>query len=132
MAGKRWVKVAILVIASCTVVSARRAMSQLPEQSVIRLAELEIDPGQLPAYTAALKDEIETSIRIEPGVLKLYAVALKDHPNQIRLFECYRDLDAYQSHLLTPHFMKYKTRTQKMVKSLTLIETEPIALGSKP
>jgi quinol monooxygenase YgiN len=93
---------------------------------------LEIDPDQLPAYTAALKEEIETSMRVEPGVLTLYAVAIKDHPNQVRLFECYRDMAAYQAHLQTPHFKKYKTGTQSMVKSLILIDTEPIVLGSKP
>jgi quinol monooxygenase YgiN len=53
----------------------------------VRIAELEIDPGQLEAYKLALKEEIETSIRVEPGVLTLYAVSLKEHPEQIRLFE---------------------------------------------
>ena len=35
--------------------------------SIVRIAELEIDPGQLDAYKLALKEEIETSIRVEPG-----------------------------------------------------------------
>ena len=34
-------------------------------------------------------------------------------------------------HLETPHFKKYKTETAGMVKSLTLVETEPILLGTK-
>lgn len=57
------------------------------EGPIVRIAELEIDPGQLDAYKLALKEEIETSIRVEPGVLTLYAVSLKEHPEQIRLFE---------------------------------------------
>ena len=101
------------------------------KQPLVRIAELEIDPGQLPAYKDALKEEIETSIRVEPGVLKLYAVSVKDQPSQIRILEVYRDQAAYETHLQTPHFKKYKAQTQGMVKSLKLIEAEPILLGGK-
>ena len=98
---------------------------------IVRIAELEIDPAQLDAYKLALKEEIETSIRVEPGVLTLYAVSLKEHPEQIRLFESYRDAAAYESHIQSLHFKTYKDRTRQMVKQLTLLETEPILLGSK-
>jgi quinol monooxygenase YgiN len=101
------------------------------KQPLVRIAELEIDPGQLPAYRDALKEEVATSIRVEPGVLKLYAVSVRDQPSQIRILEVYRDQAAYESHLQTPHFKKYKAETQGMVKSLKLIETEPILLGGK-
>jgi quinol monooxygenase YgiN len=94
------------------------------EQPLVRIAELEIDPGQIPAYRNALKEEIATSIRVEPGVLSLYAVSVKDQPSQVRIFETYKDQRAYESHLQTPHFKKYKAETQGMVKSLKLIETE--------
>lgn len=109
----------------------QRGYSQVTQQRIVRIAELEIDPNQLAAYTAALKEEIQTSIRVEPGVLALYAVAVKDHPNQIRLFESYSSQSAYESHLQTAHFLKYKSDTKTMVKSLKLIETDPILLGSK-
>jgi quinol monooxygenase YgiN len=98
---------------------------------IVRIAELEIDPAQLDAYKLALKEEIETSIRVEPGVLTLYAISLKEHPEQVRLFETYRDAAAYESHIQSPHFKTYKDRTRQMVKLLTLVETEPILLGSK-
>lgn len=98
---------------------------------VVRLAELEIDPNQLDAYKAALREEIETSIRVEPGVLTLYAVSVKGAPNQIRLFETYTSPAAYQAHLHTEHFKRYKSVTAAMVKSLRLIETEPVMLGAK-
>ncbi len=100
-------------------------------QPLVRIAELEIDPGQIAAYKDALKEEIATSIQNEPGVLNLYAVSVKDQPNQIRIFEVYKGQADYESHLQTPHFKKYKTETQGMVKSLKLIETEPILLGRK-
>ena len=101
------------------------------QSRVVRLAELHIDPSQLEEYKAALRDEIEASIRLEPGVLTLYAVSVKGDPAQIRIFEMYADAAAYEAHLQTPHFKKYKTGTQGMVKSLVLVETDPILLGAK-
>jgi len=107
------------------------AVAKTMEQPLVHIAELEIDPGQVPAYRDALKQEIATSIRVEPGVLSLYAVSVKDQPSQVRIFETYKDQAAYESHLQSPHFKKYKAETQGMVKSLRLIETEPILLGAK-
>ena len=100
-------------------------------KAVVRLAELQIDPGQLEEYKAALREEIEASIRLEPGVLTLYAVSVKGDPTQIRIFELYADAAAYEAHLQTPHFKKYKIGTHGMVKSLVLVETDPILLGAK-
>ena len=101
------------------------------KQPLVRIAELEIDPTQLLAYRDALKEEIATSIRDEPGVLTLYAVSVKNQPSQIRIFEIYKDQAAYELHLQTPHFKKYKAETQGMVKSLKLIEADPILLQGK-
>ena len=98
---------------------------------MVRLAKLVIDSTQLENYRAFLKEEIETSVRIEPGVLTLYAVAEKGKPTHITILEIYADSTAYKAHLKTPHFIKYKTGTNKMVKSLELVETIPIVPGMK-
>ena len=97
----------------------------------VRLAKLVIDTNQLETYKAALREEIETSIRVEPGVLTLYAVVEKEAPNHITILEIYSDEDAYKVHLQTPHFIKYKTSTKDMVKTLELIETIPLLPGMK-
>jgi quinol monooxygenase YgiN len=123
--------VGLPLMACCLCLASRRGYAELAQDRLVRLAELEIYPDQLDAYKAALKEEINTSIRMEPGVLTLYAVSVKSHPEQIRLFETYRDAASYQAHLQSPHFKKYKERTRLMVKSLTLLETDPILLGSK-
>ena len=39
-------------------------------------------------------------------------------------------MDAYRSHLETAHFKKYKATTEKMVKSLKLVQAAPIMLGT--
>ncbi|AXC10726.1 Flavoredoxin [Acidisarcina polymorpha] len=121
----------LTLISSCFFWAIRRGYSEQKEDRIVRIAELEIYPDQLSAYRAALEEEIDASIRIEPGVLTLNAVSIKDHPEQVWLFETYRDAASYQAHLQSAHFKKYKQQTQQMVKSLTLIETDPILLGSK-
>jgi 4-carboxymuconolactone decarboxylase len=47
------------------------------------------------------------------------------------ILEIYADEDAYKEHLQTPHFIKCKTRTKDMVKTLELIETLPLLPGVK-
>jgi quinol monooxygenase YgiN len=71
-------------------------------------------------------------VRVEPDVLALYAVAEKDHPNRVRVFEMYTDEAAYQKHLQTPHFRKFRDVTDKMVKSRKLLDGLPIVLEAKP
>ena len=107
------------------------ASAQDTQDPYVQVAEIEIEPSQLDAYAAAVKEQIESAIRVEPGVLVLYAVAEKDNPARVRVFEIYRDTGAYRSHLETAHFKKYKATTEKMVKSLKLVLTTPISLGSK-
>ena len=109
-----------------------RLAAQEPMQGrIVRLAELEIEPSQIENYKAALREEIDASIHLEPGVLTLNAVALKDNPTHVRIFEIYADAASYRAHLETPHFKKYKATTQGMVKSLKLLETDPIILGAR-
>lgn len=98
---------------------------------MVRIAKLEIYPENLVQYKQLLEEEITSSIKKEPGVLTLYAVAEKDRPNYITIFETYLDEQAYQKHLKSPHFIKYKTTTEKMVKNLELIPCLPISLGAK-
>nr|WP_210184704.1 putative quinol monooxygenase [Bradyrhizobium sp. LMTR 3] len=97
----------------------------------VQIAEIEIDPAQLDAYKAAVREHIETAVRVEPGVLALQAVSEKDDPTRIRVFEIYANIEAYKAHLQAPHFKKYKTGTEKMVRSLKLIPVVPVALGAK-
>ena len=80
---------------------------------------------------AKFDETIEASVRLEPGVLMLHAVSLDEAPEKIRLLELYADEAAYQAHLATPHFQKYKTLTASMVRSLRLLPVTPILLAAK-
>jgi quinol monooxygenase YgiN len=98
---------------------------------IVRIAELEIDPARIDAYNALLAEGIEAAVRLEPGVLFLFAVSVKGSPDTLRVIEGYADQAAYEAHVTAPHFLKYKTATADMVKSLRLIETDPVAIKAK-
>jgi quinol monooxygenase YgiN len=98
---------------------------------IVRIAELEIDPGQLDAYRALLSEEIEASVEKEPGVLMLHAVAERERPERIRILEVYANRAAYEAHLTTPHFLKYKAGTADMVRALRLVDVDPVMMRGK-
>lgn len=97
----------------------------------VRLSRITVDPERLAEYNVYLEEEIEASMRLEPGVLALYAVADKERPNEITILEIYADEAAYQTHIATPHFRKYKQGTLDMVQSLSLVDTRPLIPGLK-
>ena len=99
-------------------------------ERVVRLAEIEVEPSMLDDYLRFAKEVGEASTRIEPGVLTLFSMQSKETPNKIYILEIYADREAYQSHLQTPHFKKYKEGTAMMVKNLKLIDTNVIRGGS--
>jgi quinol monooxygenase YgiN len=116
----------IKLLLVCMLVLISLVTSAQKQQQMVRFAKLEIDSAQLENYKVFLKEEIETSIRVEPGVLTLYAVYEKEKPTRVTILEIYADSAAYKSHIQTPHFLKYKNGTIKMVRSLELIEIVPL------
>ena len=116
---------AIVLLAGCSSGAAAE------KQPMVRLSKLTIHASQLEAYKAALKEEVTASVRLEPGVLTLYAVSEKERPTHFTILEIYADRLAYEQHIKTPHFLKYKTGTEQMVQSLELIDTEPLVPDMK-
>jgi quinol monooxygenase YgiN len=92
-----------------------------------RIAKIKVDVNQLERYQVALKEQMNAAIQLEPGVLSYTVVADKKDASSITIFEVYASLEAYQSHIATPHFKKYKETVKNMVTSLELIDTDLLA-----
>jgi quinol monooxygenase YgiN len=121
---------AILMI--CSSCLQNQSEKSVPDNLMIRMAEIEVYPEHLEQYLTLLKEESAASVRLEPGVISIYPMFQKEQPAQIRLLEIYRDKEAYESHLQTPHFIYYKTASLEMVKSLRLVEMEAIDPNTMP
>ena len=93
---------------------------------LVRLAEIEVYPEHLTAYLAAASEIQQESLKTEPGVLCLFPTQMKEDSTQIRILEIYASQEAYQHHIQTAHFQKYKQGTLHMVKSLKLQDLSPL------
>ena len=93
---------------------------------LVRIAEIEVYPEHLEAYLNAATEIQQKSLAEEPGVLCLFPNQMKEDNTQIRILEIYASKEAYQHHIQTAHFQKYKQGTLHMVKSLKLQDLTPL------
>jgi len=111
-------------------ITSKNSMAQ--DHRIYRIAEIHIDSAQVDNYNAALKEQMTTAIAVEPGVLSYYAVSDKKDRSHITIFEIYADSAAYNAHIQTLHFRRYKEKVKDMVKSLTLQDVDVIGVSKKP
>lgn len=93
---------------------------------IVRLSKIEVYPQYLDEYLAYAKEVGEVSLRTEPGVLTMYAVQEQENPCRITILETYASKDAYEKHIASSHFQKYKQGTLHMVKDLELSDQNVI------
>jgi len=101
-------------------------VSAQTKEMMIRISEIEIDSNYLKEYNSILQEESRASVQLEAGVIAIYPLYQKEDPTQIRILEIYANREAYEAHLKTPHFQKYKNSTLNMVKSLKLVDMDKI------
>jgi quinol monooxygenase YgiN len=111
--------VALMFILSINMVAQTNTM-------MIRISEIEIDSSYLQEYKNILQIEAKASVQKESGVVAIFPMYQKENPTQIRILEIYSNKSAYENHIKSPHFLKYKASTLKMVKSLKLIDMNSI------
>jgi quinol monooxygenase YgiN len=87
---------------------------------IVRIAEIEVYPQYLNEYLVAAAEIQKASLAEEPGVVCLFPMQTKEDSCQIRILEIYASQQAYQHHIQTAHFLKYKQSTLHMVKYLKL------------
>lgn len=107
--------------------------AKLPMQSdgIVRLSKVELYPEYAEEYMKFAIEVGEISLRTEPGVLTMYAVREKDNPCMVTILETYSSQKAYQQHIASKHFQKYKQGTLHMVKKLTLSDQIPLNPANK-
>lgn len=96
------------------------------KETITRLAVLEVDSAYLSEYKSFLKEGVEQALKKEPGVLTIYPMSEVSRPTHFTILEVYASKAAYELHLKTPHFLKYKNGTLHMVKSLQLLNVDPL------
>ena len=100
--------------------------AQENETIIVRLAEIEVYPQYLKEYLEFANEVDRLSVEREPGVVCLYPMQSAEDSTKIRILEIYASEEAYQQHLKTAHFQKYKQGTLHMVKDLKLPTMKPL------
>jgi (4S)-4-hydroxy-5-phosphonooxypentane-2,3-dione isomerase len=90
----------------------RQAAAQ-PGPLLVNVVEYDIQPGQVDAYLAALKENAAASVK-EPGCREFNILVSQKDPNHVLIFEVYNDAVAAQAHRETDHFKKYAATIKDM------------------
>ena len=102
------------------------AKQPMAVDGIVRLSKIEVYPEYLDEYMKYATEVGEVSLRTEPGVLTMYAVSEKENPCMVTILETYASQKAYELHIASEHFQKYKQGTLHMVKRLTLSDQTPL------
>ena len=107
------------------------AKQTMAADGIVRLSKIEVYPQYLDEYMKFAVEVGEISLRTEPGVLTMYAVQDKENPCLVTILETYASKEAYEKHIASKHFQKYKQGTLHMVKSLQLCDQTPLNPANK-
>ena len=107
------------------------AKQPMSSDGIVRLSKIEVYPQHLDEYLKYAVEVGEISLRTEPGILTMYAVSEKENPCMVTILETYASKEAYEKHIASEHFQKYKQGTLHMVKSLVLSDQTPLNPASR-
>ncbi len=116
----------LALVLSITAVAQEVATPVNYNTMIVRLAEIEVYPEHLQEYLKFANEVDRLSVEREPGVVCLFPMQSAEDSTQIRILEIYASEEAYQSHIKTEHFQKYKQGTLHMVKGLKLPTMRPL------
>ena len=114
------------LVLSVTAVAQETVTPVNDKNMIVRLAEIEVYPEHLQEYLKFAGEVDRLSVEREPGVVCLFPMQSAEDSTHIRILEIYASEEAYQSHIKTEHFQKYKQGTLHMVKSLKLPTMQPL------
>ncbi len=114
------------LVLSVTAVAQETVTPVNDKTMIVRLAEIEVYPEHLQEYLKFAGEVDRLSVEREPGVVCLFPMQSAEDSTHIRILEIYASEEAYQSHIKTEHFQKYKQGTLHMVKSLKLPTMQPL------
>ena len=101
-----------------------------PGPFYINAVDIDVVPGQIDAYLAALKENGAAAVH-EPGCHEFNITISPKDPNHVFLFEVYDNDAAFQAHRATDHYKKYAATTKEMVAKRDARAFTSVAMNSK-
>lgn len=82
---------------------------------IYNIFELGIADGETAAYDQIGAENIHTSLTNEPGTLAMYSVKNPENPQLAYMIEIYADEAAYQTHIQSPQYQKFREASPKIL-----------------
>lgn len=81
----------------------------------VNAVDIDVVPGEIDHYLAALKENGAAAVKEEPGCHTFNITVSQTDPNHVFIFEVYDNAAALEAHRATDHFKKYAATTKDMV-----------------
>ena len=103
----------------------------LAEPLYINAVDIDVAPGQIENYLAALKANGAAAVKTEPGCREFNITVSQSDPNHVFIFEVYDNAAALDAHRQTDHFKKYAATTKDMVAKRVAHPLSSVAMNAK-
>lgn len=87
----------------------------------VLVVTIDIKAGFKDPFVAEMLADARGSVRDEPGCVRFDVIQDEKEPNRIYLYEVYKDRAAFDYHLTTPHFLKWKGAVQDWFASPAVV-----------
>jgi (4S)-4-hydroxy-5-phosphonooxypentane-2,3-dione isomerase len=91
----------------------------------VLVVTIDIKPGYKDRFVAEMLDDARGSVRDEPGCVRFDVIQDEKEPNRIYLYEVYKDRAAFDYHMATPHFLKWKNAVQDWFAAPAVVGAGP-------
>ena len=90
----------------------------------INAVDIDVVPGQVENYLAAIKEVGAATVQTEPGCREFNVTVSQKDPNHVFIFEVYDSAAAFDAHLKTDH---YKTCAATAKNIIAKRESHPLS-----
>ncbi len=97
----------------------------------INAVEIDVVPGQIENYLAAIREVGAATLKTEPGCSEFDITVSQKDPNWLFIFEVYDNADAFDTHLKSDHYKKYAAAAKDIVAKREVHPLSSIAMMRK-
>ncbi|HET6470144.1 MAG TPA: NAD(P)-dependent oxidoreductase [Geminicoccaceae bacterium] len=101
-------------------------------QAVVVIAEFEVKPEFLEAFTAAARRHAENCLAREPGCRQFDLFVSRESPTRLGFYEVYADAEALAQHRATEHIRWFRDTVQPWILAREVRELTRVNEGAKP
>jgi quinol monooxygenase YgiN len=87
---------------------------------LVVLVEFRLKPGSSQAFAELIDANARDSVANEPGCRRFDIATSASEPERLFLYEIYDDRAAFDHHVATPHFLRFKEASAELITGSTI------------